>query len=54
VRARRRRTTDPDLGATSVEYALLAGFIAAIAAGAFFGLGALVMSFFEQGNGAFP
>jgi Flp pilus assembly pilin Flp len=43
-----------DLGATSVEYALLAAFIAAAAAAAFLGFGSMVLSLFEQGKGAFP
>jgi Flp pilus assembly pilin Flp len=49
-----RRHREYDQGATSVEYALLAGFIAAVAAAAFLGLGSLVLSLFEQGKGAFP
>ena len=48
-----RRRLD-DLGATSVEYALLAGFIAAGAAAAFLGFGSMVLSLFEQGGAAFP
>ena len=43
-----------DEGAASVEYALLAAFIAAVAAAAFLGFGAMVLSLFEQGKGAFP
>jgi Flp pilus assembly pilin Flp len=43
-----------DLGATSVEYALLAGFVAAVAAAALLGFGAMVLDLFEQGKGAFP
>jgi Flp pilus assembly pilin Flp len=43
-----------DDGAASVEYALLAAFIAAAAAAAFLGFGSMVLSLFEQGKGAFP
>jgi Flp pilus assembly pilin Flp len=43
----------PDCGASSVEYAILVGFIAAVAAAAFFSLGSLVLEFFSQGKGAF-
>jgi Flp pilus assembly pilin Flp len=40
-------------GATSVEYALLVGFIAAVAVAAFAGLGVVVLDFFTQGSDAF-
>ena len=40
---RRRRTAARDDGASSVEYAILVGFIAAVAAAAFFALGQLVL-----------
>jgi Flp pilus assembly pilin Flp len=36
-----------------VEYAILAGFIAAVAAAALFGIGQLVLVFFGLGEGAF-
>jgi Flp pilus assembly pilin Flp len=42
-----------DGGASSVEYAILVGFIAAVAAAAYLGLGQLVLAFFSQGKGAF-
>jgi Flp pilus assembly pilin Flp len=51
-----RRATDRsvgDGGATSAEYAILVGFIAVVAAAAYFGLGQLVLEFFSQGKGAF-
>ena len=45
---------ETDDGAASVEYALLAAFIAAVAAAAFLGFGSMVLSLIEQGKGAFP
>jgi Flp pilus assembly pilin Flp len=50
----RDRSRSSDKGASSVEYALLAGFIAAVAAAAFLGLGRMVLNLFEQGGTAFP
>jgi len=47
----RRRTADD--GASSVEYAILVGFIAAVAMAAFLALGQLVLVFFGLGEGAF-
>jgi len=52
-RAARSVRLQPDYGASSVEYAILVGFIAAVAAAAYFGLGQLVLEFFSQGKGAF-
>jgi Flp pilus assembly pilin Flp len=47
------RPAPRDDGASAVEYAILAGFIAAVAAAALFGIGQLVLVFFGLGEGAF-
>jgi Flp pilus assembly pilin Flp len=44
---------DRDDGATSVEYALIAAFIAAVVAAAVFGLHSVVADLFRQGSDAF-
>jgi Flp pilus assembly pilin Flp len=43
-----------DEGASSVEYALLAGFIAAVAAAGLLALGLLVLDLIGQGRDAVP
>lgn len=48
--SRKRR----DVGGISVEYALLAAFIAAVVAGAVFALHGVVGGLFSQGSDVFP
>jgi Flp pilus assembly pilin Flp len=43
-----------DRGATSVEYALLAGFIAVVVVSVIAALGAIVLGFFDSGVDAIP
>ena len=51
VGATRRRT---DMGVSSVEYTLLVGFIAVVAAAGILALGFVVLTLIEQGRDAVP
>jgi Flp pilus assembly pilin Flp len=50
---RRFRPARRDDGASSVEYAIVVGFIAAVAAAAVYGLGKVVELMYLAGKGAF-
>ena len=49
----RSRSARRDDGASTVEYAILVGFIAVVAAAAVYGLGQIVELMYRAGRGAF-